>query len=199
MLTSWLRRDETPTLRGARVTLRAQQPGDFEEWQRVRRDSREFLKPFEPRWSEADLTRRAYLQRVRRCREEAARGTDFTFTIWLRAAAGDELAGGISLSSIRRRAAQFASLGYWMSREHTGRGLMTEAVGLVVQFAFDSLDLHRIHAATLPENAASRRVLEKNGFREEGYAEKYLKIDGAWCDHVLFGLTRERYQAGQAP
>ena len=61
--------------------------------------------------------------------------------------------------------------------------------------AFETLGLHRIHAAFLPVNMASRRVLEKNGFREEGYAENYLQIDGKWCDHVLFGLTRERYLA----
>jgi [ribosomal protein S5]-alanine N-acetyltransferase len=83
-----------------------------------------------------------------------------------------------------------------MGREHAGKGLMTEAVGVIIPFVFDTLGLHRIHAAFLPDNAASRRVLEKNGFKEEGFAEKYLQIDGKWCDHVLFGLTRERYEAG---
>ena len=72
-------------------------------------------------------------------------------------------------------------------------GLMTEAVGTTLPFVFDTLDLHRIHAAFLPNNTASRRVLEKNGFVEEGYAQNYLQIDGRWEDHVLFGLTKERY------
>jgi ribosomal-protein-alanine N-acetyltransferase len=72
---------------------------------------------------------------------------------------------------------------------------MTEAVSLAVPFCFETLGLHRIHAAFLPDNMASRRVLEKNGFREEGFAENYLQIDGKWADHVLFGLTRERYEA----
>jgi ribosomal-protein-alanine N-acetyltransferase len=83
-----------------------------------------------------------------------------------------------------------------MGQPYAGKGLMTEAVGLVVPFCFESLGLHRIHAAFLPDNMASRRVLEKNGFREEGFAEHYLQIDGKWADHVLFGLTRERYEAG---
>jgi len=64
---------------------------------------------------------------------------------------------------------------------------------VVVPWCFEVLGLHRIHAAFLPDNMASRRVLEKNGFREEGYAENYLQIDGKWADHVMFGLTRERY------
>jgi ribosomal-protein-alanine N-acetyltransferase len=72
---------------------------------------------------------------------------------------------------------------------------MTEAVGLIIPYCFETLGLHRIHAAFLPDNRASRRVLEKNGFREEGYAEHYLQIDGKWADHVMFGLTRERYDA----
>jgi ribosomal-protein-alanine N-acetyltransferase len=82
-----------------------------------------------------------------------------------------------------------------MGQDFAGKGYMTEAVRLVVAYAFDSLLLHRVHAAFLPHNMASRRVLEKNGFKEEGYAENYLQIDGKWADHVLFGLTRERYDA----
>ena len=182
---------------GARVTLRAPQPKDYDEWRRVRRESRDFLKPFEPRWSESDLSRRVFLARLRRGQEEARAGTDYTFFVFLRQKSGEVLVGGLTLSNIRRRAAQFVSLGYWMGRDHAGQGLMTEAVGLVIPFAFETLGLHRIHAAFLPGNIASRRVLEKNGFKEEGYAENYLQIDGRWCDHVLFGLTRERYDAAR--
>ena len=103
--------------------------------------------------------------------------------------------GGLTISNVRRRAAQFATLGYWMGAEFAGRGLMSEAVGVLLPYFFDTLALHRLQAAFLPHNQASRRVLEKNGFKEEGYAENYLQIDGKWADHVLFGLTRERYDA----
>jgi [ribosomal protein S5]-alanine N-acetyltransferase len=197
MMLSWFARDETPVLLGPRVTLRAPKAGDYPAWRDLRRRSRAFLKPFEPRWSESDLGIRVYNARLKRGREEAIAGTDYAFFIFLRSKAGDQLAGGLTLSNIRRRAAQFVNLGYWMGEPFAGRGLMTEAVGTVLPFVFDTLGLHRIHAAFLPDNAASRRVLEKNGFREEGYAEKYLQIDGRWCDHVLFGLTRERYEAGR--
>ena len=197
MLRAWLSRDETPVLLGSRVTLRAPRAADYDEWADLRRRSRDFLKPFEPRWSESDLSRRVFLARLKRGREEAHQGTDYSFLVFMRSPDRELLVGGITLSNIRRRAAQYVTLGYWMGQDYVGQGLMTEAVGAVIPFAFDTLGLHRIHAAFLPTNAASRRVLEKNGFREEGYAENYLQIDGKWCDHVLFGLTRERYDAAR--
>jgi len=195
MMLTWFARDDTPVLLGPRVTLRAPRQADYRAWRTLRRESRDFLKPFEPRWTEADLGQTVFTARLRRGREEAKAGTDYTFFIFLREGDGETLVGGLTLSNIRRRAAQYVTLGYWMGRAYAGRGLMTEAVGTVIPFVFHSLGLHRIHAAFLPSNTASRRVLEKNGFREEGYAESYLQIDGKWSDHVLFGLTRERYEA----
>lgn len=195
MMLTWFARDDTPVLLGPRVTLRAPRLGDYQAWRTLRKESRDFLKPFEPRWTEADLSQAVFSARLRRGREEARAGTDYTFFIFLREGGREILVGGLTLSNIRRRAAQYVTLGYWMGRDYAGRGLMSESVGVVIPFVFETLGLHRIHAAFLPANTASRRVLEKNGFREEGYAENYLQIDGKWCDHVLFGLTRERYEA----
>src|SRR6185437_4309984 len=200
MVWPFLPHDETPVLRGPRVLLRGPKPRDYPAWRNLRRDSREFLRPFEPRWSEADLTRRVFMARLQRGRREAAQGTDYNFFVFLADERREMLVGGLTLSNIRRRAAQHVNLGYWMGHAYAGQGLMTEAVGLVLPFVFNTLGLHRIHAAFLPDNAASRRVLEKSGFREEGYAETYLQIDGRWADHVLFGLTRERHdQAARRP
>lgn len=195
MMLTWFAREDTPVLIGSRVTLRAPRASDYTAWRDLRRLSRDFLKPFEPRWTESDLNQRVFASRLKRGREEARAGTDYSFFAFIREDGDEVLVGGITLSNIRRRAAQFVNLGYWMGRPYAGQGLMTEAVGLVVPFCFDTLGLHRIHAAFLPDNMASRRVLEKNGFREEGFAEHYLQIDGKWADHVLFGLTRERYEA----
>lgn len=193
MMLTWFAREDTPVLIGERIYLRAPRANDYTAWRDLRRASREFLKPFEPRWTESDLSQRIYASRLKRGREEARAGTDYSFFIFNRSE--DQLVGGITLSNVRRRAAQFVNLGYWMGRAFAGQGYMTEAVGLIVPYCFETLGLHRIHAAFLPDNQASRRVLEKNGFREEGYAENYLQIDGRWADHVLFGLTRERYDA----
>lgn len=182
------------TLKGTNVLLRLPQMQDYEAWYALRRGSQDFLRPFEPRWTELDLTRRIFAMRVRRARQEAEEGTDYTLFIFRPDGRQEILLGGITLSNIRRRAAQFVNLGYWMGQTHAGKGVMTEAVGVVLPFVFNTLDLHRIHAAFLPTNTASRRVLEKNGFVEEGFAERYLQINGRWEDHVLMGLTRERWE-----
>jgi ribosomal-protein-alanine N-acetyltransferase len=174
--------------------LRLPQHRDFQAWHSLRKSSRPFLKPFEPRWTEADLARSVFTARVKRARQEAEEGSDYSFLIFTGEGRSETLVGGITLSNIRRRAAQFVNIGYWMGQQFAGQGMMTEAVGVVLPFVFDSLDLHRVHAAFLPGNTASRRVLEKNGFIEEGFAKSYLQIDGRWEDHVLFGLTRERYE-----
>jgi [ribosomal protein S5]-alanine N-acetyltransferase len=195
MVWPFSRPDPTPIIRGQRLILRAAKPSDYAAWYALRKRSQAFLKPFEPRWTEADLAQGFFNQRIRRSREEALAGSDFSFLIFRIAASGDVLLGGLTLSNIRRRAAQFVTLGYWMGEPFAGQGIMTEAVSMILPFVFDSLLLHRIQAAFLPINQASRRVLEKNGFREEGFAENYLQIDGRWADHVLFGLTKERYDA----
>lgn len=195
VMLNWFVRDPTPVLKGPRVILRGPQAKDYDAWRELRKSSRQFLKPYEPRWTEADLNRRAFRTRLWRGRDEARNGTDFSFLIFERAAAGEVLVGGLTVSNIRRRAAQFGTLGYWMGEQFAGRGLMSEAVSVLLPYYFDTLGLHRLHAAFLPHNTASRRVLEKNGFYEEGFAEHYLQIDGKWADHVLFALTRERWDA----
>ncbi len=186
--------DRTPELIRGELLLRAARSTDYRQWRDVRLKSHAFLKPFEPRWSEVDLSPAVFRERLRRNRREAEAGREFSFFIFRLAREGELLSGGLTLSSIRRRAAMHANLGYWMNVDCAGKGIMSEAVSMILPFVFTTLDLRRLHAATLPGNIASRRVLEKNGFREEGYAEAYLQIDGVWQDHVLYGLTRDRHQ-----
>jgi ribosomal-protein-alanine N-acetyltransferase len=112
----------------------------------------------------------------------------YSFLIFRRT--DDVLIGGVTLSHLRRGVAQTASLGYWVGAAFARQGHMSEALGQLLPFAFDRLGLHRVEAACLPHNVASRGLLMKLGFREEGYAREYLKIDGVWQDHVLYGLLR---------
>ena len=105
---SWFARDDTPVLKGPRVTLRS---ADYAAWRDLRRQSRDFLKPYEPRWSEADLSRRVFASRLKRGRQESRAGTDYTFFIFLRQGEREVLVGGMTLSNIRRSAAQFVNLG----------------------------------------------------------------------------------------
>ena len=97
-----------------------------------------------------------------------------------------------------KRQLQSAFIGYWLDEAVAGRGLMPESVVILLQFAFDSLRLHRIEISIIPRNAPSRRVVEKLGLRCEGIAERYLEIDGAWEDHARYAITAEEW-ADRAP
>lgn len=188
-------RDAVIELSDQELTLRPPRYSDFEKWREVRLASRAFLAPFEPAWADNELTANGFRARIRRYAKEASEQSGYTFFLMLddNGRTEPELAGGITVSNVRRRAAQSASLGYWMGAEHAGKGLMTRGVCLILAFVFGELRLHRLEAACLPHNSASIRVLEKNGFRKEGVAESYLLINGKWQDHVLFALTHERY------
>ncbi len=178
--------DPEPFLRGDGVILRPATSGDFPGWARLREQSRAFLTPWEPTWPEDDLTRAAFRRRLRRQAEEMARDESFAFLIF--DATSEELLGGLTLGGIRRGVAQAATLGYWMGEPHAGKGHMTRGVAAVVQFGFATLRLHRIEAACIPDNVPSMALLERNGFRREGLARAYLKINDAWRDHVLYAL-----------
>jgi [ribosomal protein S5]-alanine N-acetyltransferase len=172
------------SLVGDGLHIRPPQMADFEIWAALRLQSRDFLQPWEPAWPLDDLTRGAFRRRLDRYTRELERNEAFPFFVFR--AADRVLVGGLNLTNVRRGAASMASLGYWMGEPFAGRGVMTNAVRLVTQLAFDRLDLRRIEAACLPENAASVRLLEKTGFRKEGLAREYLSINGQWRDHLLF-------------
>jgi ribosomal-protein-alanine N-acetyltransferase len=91
---------------------------------------------------------------------------------------------------VRRGVAQAGSLGYWIGEPFARQGLMTAAVNALIPFAFGTLRLHRLEAACIPNNTASVRLLEKTGFKREGFAREYLCINGVWQDHVLYALLR---------
>lgn len=188
-------RQTAPSIRSDGLLIRCPENSDYGAWRTLRLESRNFLEPFEPRWSEHELTARNFAAKVRRNRRDAQNGVEYSFLIFVSDIHPHLLVGGMTLSNIRRRAAQNITLGYWMGQRFAGKGIMTRAVALVLPFVFDTLSLHRIEAACLPDNVASRRVLTRNGFQEIGIAENYLQINGAWRDHMLFGLTRERYDS----
>ena len=176
-----------PSIAGDTVTLRTPQMTDFGEWAAVREGSRDVLTPWEPIWPADDLTRGAFRRRLRRYAEDLRTDQGYAFLIFRRQ--DEALVGGLTLANIRRGVAQAGSLGYWMGLPFVRNGYMTAAVRAIIPFAFGTLRLHRLEAACIPENAPSRALLAKAGFTEEGFARAYLKINGAWRDHVLFGLT----------
>jgi ribosomal-protein-alanine N-acetyltransferase len=174
---------------GEGVYLRAPEARDYQDWSQVREASRAFLTPWEPTWAHDETSRSSFRYKLRRYAEDAR--DDRAYALFLFRDEDDALLGGCTLSTIRRGVAQMASLGYWTGAMYAGKGYMTAAVRSVVRFAFEDLELHRVEAACQPDNAASRRVLEKAGFTHEGSARAYLKINGDWRDHVLFGIVNE--------
>lgn len=171
---------------GPRVLLRPPAARDAAAWMALRKVSQAFLQPWEPTWPPDGATAAAFHRRRIQAREEWRAETGYGFLIFDR---GDgALLGGITLSNIRLGVARTGNLGYWIGAPQARRGYMTEAVGCILDYAFAPLKLHRVEAACLPNNEASRGLLLKCGFREEGMAREYLKINGRWCDHVTFGI-----------
>jgi [ribosomal protein S5]-alanine N-acetyltransferase len=181
-----------PRLETARLLLRRPRLADWRAWTNLRSASRDFLAPWEPSWPDDALTMAAYRRRLRQMAAEWRADQGYGFSLFLRPAG--TIVGGVNLSHVRRGVAQSASLGYWMGAAYAHQGLMGEALTALLPYAFERLGLHRIEAACLPRNKPSRALLAKLGFREEGYAVKYLKINGQWQDHVLYGLLAEDYR-----
>jgi ribosomal-protein-alanine N-acetyltransferase len=181
--------EATPAVAGAGVTLRVPSTSDHAEWAALRERSRDFLVPWEPTWPADDLTRAAFRRRLRRYAEDVRNDLAYAFLVFR--SDDNALVGGLTLANIRRGVAQAGSIGYWIGAPFARRGYMTAAMRALVPFAFSSLRLHRLEAACIPANTASVRLLEKTGFKREGYARKYLCINGIWQDHLLYARLRD--------
>jgi ribosomal-protein-alanine N-acetyltransferase len=186
-LLDWIAPESGLRVEGEGIILRPPRAADYSEWRELRAVSRGFLQPWEPTWPADDLGRPAYRRRLIAYARDRDAGAAYPFFVFR---SGDgALTGGITLSNIRRGVAQMGSIGYWCGKPYARQGHTLAAVRTLSDFAFRSLGLHRLEAACIPENQPSRRLLAKAGFEEEGFAKAYLKINGAWRDHVLFGLT----------
>lgn len=171
-----------------RLTLRLPQHADWKSWAELRAESTIFLTQWEPVWAADHLTRRAFTNRVYWAARAEGQGTALPLLLIRRE--DQALVGAITLDNIRRGPSQSGTLGYWVGERFARRGYMRESILAVVHHAFTVLDLSRIEAACLPENAASRGVLEKCGFKYEGVAQSYLQIAGRWRNHVLYASLR---------
>ncbi|WP_102959891.1 GNAT family N-acetyltransferase [Mangrovicella endophytica] len=175
-----------PVVGGDGVLLRMPQPGDYVAWRDLRSASRAFLTPWEPSWTADELSRESYRLRLQRYRDDARERSSYTFFLF--DASGEHILGGATVGQIRRGVSQSCMLGYWMGVHYAGSGFMHRGVEALKRFVFETEGLHRMEAACLPSNARSIGLLEKSGFRREGYLRKYLKIAGSWEDHYLYSL-----------
>ena len=188
-----------PVLRGPRVTLRPLRGTDHGAWRAVRERSRDWLEPWEPlpEVGSPDPVTDVEAFRARCGAWERQRHFDsaYGFGMFLR---DGPFIGEVSLGSVQRGPFQSAFIGYWIDGEHAGLGLVPEGVALIVRYGFDDLHLHRLEAAIVPRNHASRRVAEKLGLRDEGTALRFLQIRGVYEDHIRYAMTAEEWAERRA-
>jgi len=180
------------TLTEGAVSLRPLRQRDAREWRAVRARNAEWLRPWEATSPEPAVDAPpTYSAMVRRLKAEAREGRTMPFVI----AFGDVLVGQLTVGGIAWGSLRSAHIGYWVDQRVAGRGIMPTAVAMATDHCF-ATGLHRIEINIRPENMASRRVVEKLGFRPEGLRPRYLHIDGDWRDHLSFALTAEEVPGG---
>ncbi|MEC7878602.1 MAG: GNAT family protein [Actinomycetota bacterium] len=182
-------------LRGQRVMLRALKVSDFQEWKKVRLENVDWLTKWEPTrpagMPDVINDRNAFGARCNARDRERHLGSGYGFGIFV----NDIFCGEINLSSIQRGPFQSCYVGYWIDEGHAGNSYTPEALAVVLKYAFEDLNLHRVQVAIIPRNTSSRRVVEKLSLREEGIAERYLEINGEWEDHIRYAFTSEEWDS----
>jgi len=182
---------ELPRIETERLILRVPTPEDAGEMASFALANRDHFAPWDPARGEAYFTPEHWRQELERTIESARAGTSLRLVLQPRDDELPPIAGHCTFSGIVRGAFHAAYLGYGLDRRAVGRGLMEEALRAAIAYCFDELNLHRIMANYMPVNERSGRLLRKLGFAPEGYARDYLRLAGAWQDHILTALTNE--------
>jgi ribosomal-protein-alanine N-acetyltransferase len=190
---SWIGADERQTVEGDGVRLRPPRMADFREWADLRAASHSFLQPWEPTWPADDLTKAAFRRRLVVYDRDRDLGQGHAFFVFRNE--DDALVGGVNLRNVMRGVSQSGEIGYWVGQPYARNGYISAGVRAITRFAFRTLGLHRVEAACCTDNQASARLLVKVGFNLEGMARGYLKINGNWRDHLLFGLVGDEADA----
>lgn len=179
------------------TAIRPTAPEDLEEQVALRRANRAHTGPWDPLREESFFTAAGQRLELDLDQRAWAAGAAFAFAV-LDMDAGERLIGRVALANIVRGPWQNATLGYWIDAGAGGRGHATRAVKLALRYAFEHAGLHRVQPAVIPRNAPSLRVVERAGFRHEGRALRYLRINGVWEDHEILAMTLEDWQAQPA-
>tara|TARA_B100000029_G_scaffold56099_1_gene50805 strand:- start:2784 stop:3356 length:573 start_codon:yes stop_codon:yes gene_type:complete len=174
---------------GDKVILKEPVKENWKEWAELRQSSREFLQPWEPKWPNNFLSRNTFYNFINMVEESLRNKTGYNFFIFNKKS--NVLMGGISLTNLKLEGYKSITLGYWMGESFAGKGFMQESLKLICDFCFSKLELYRIEAACIPKNLISKRVLLLTGFKIEGYAKKYLSINGKLEDHILLAKIKK--------
>ncbi len=169
------------------LVLRPLRRQDAKEYVEVRRRNAEWLLPWEATNPDPGYSLPAFPTLRRLLNGQARQGLLLPFAIEV----DGRFRGQLTVSSFQWGSLMSATAGYWIDERVAGRGIVPTAVALATDYCFSGLGLHRMEINIRPENAASLRVVEKLGFRDEGIRERYMHIDGKWCDHRTFALVAE--------
>lgn len=186
------RSEPVPTLVEGDVRLRPLRISDSPNWHEVRKRNQAWLGPWDATVPTEGVSAGeippSFSAMVRRLRNEAREGRVLPWVVEFRVGGQRRMVGQVTMGGITYGSLRSAYLGYWIDQQYAGRGITSLAVAMASDYAFGTLRLHRLELNIRPENAASRAVAEKVGFRKEGFREKYLHIDGDWRDHVTYVL-----------
>ncbi|MBU3702801.1 MAG: GNAT family N-acetyltransferase [Ilumatobacteraceae bacterium] len=180
-------------LYGKRVVLRPLNVQDFSAWAECRKRNGDWLLKWEPlrpiTQPDPANDRDIFSARCNIRERERQSGTSYAFGLFV----DNAFCGEVNLNNVVRGAMQTATIGYWIDERRAGNAFTSEAVVVLLKFAFDELHLHRIEICIIPRNTNSLRVVEKIGLRNEGLAERFLEINGLWEDHFRFAMTAEEW------
>jgi ribosomal-protein-alanine N-acetyltransferase len=181
-------------LTGEHIILRALEDGDYESYKEVRERCHDWLVKWEPTVDGVPMDTTSSIQQFQIRVSAFERGSQFDTSYgWGVFLHDGTFVGEVSLGTIVRGPFQSALLGYWIDEDQAGRGLMPEAVSLVVGFALTVLGFRRIEVAIVPRNKASIRVVEKLGFYFEGISKEYIEVNGKREDHARYSMTPSRW------
>jgi len=180
-------------LYGKRVVLRPLNVQDFSALAECRKRNGDWLLKWEPlrpiTQPDPANDRDIFSARCNIRERERQSGTSYAFGLFV----DNAFCGEVNLNNVVRGAMQSATIGYWIDQRRAGNAYTSEAVVVLLKFAFDELHLHRIEICIIPRNTNSLRVVEKIGLRNEGLAERFLEINGLWEDHFRFAMTAEEW------
>ena len=177
-----------PTFFYKQIRLRPLRYRDVNKWKSLRRENKSWLiewdatpPPFEESYPAT------FFQMVSQTKSDARKKTNFSWAIEYK----KELVGLVTAGNINFGSSRSCYVGYWIGKNHAGKGIVPVAVALVLDFVFRELKLHRVEIAIRPENAASLRVVEKLGIKHEGLRRSYIHINGDWRDHQVFVVLED--------
>lgn len=175
---------EMKNLQTERLILRTLDESHAEKVLEYHLLNQDFLSAWEPVRDDSFYTLESTQEMLKKDLQNLQQGMSYKLWIFKKEDSEQNIIGAISLNHIIRGAFQSCLLGYKLAGTEINQGYMTEALKIAIDFAFTDLKLHRIEANIMPRNLPSLRVVEKLNFYYEGFAKKYLKINGKWEDHL---------------